>query len=209
MGCSINKSDIDWLWVAMMRIVGATKWRAQNGRSDDGTWLRDLADMTRDRLELGVSRFRLLKRANDRGEVWAPNLMEFREYCFLSVGELQVPDVDQAYAAATARDWDLHPVIYYVDRDMCNPSKTKGRYVDWRFRDDVKTRAQFERFYKIYIKRLRCGEVFLLPEFIVRNKRQMLEDKRSINEIARPSKKIIDQELRKIRQKLSCGLEQA
>lgn len=154
---AINASDISWLFVKMMRLVGAVAWRSTNGIKDDGTWLETLGGMCRARLELGVSRYTFVHQAMVRqGEkVWPPSALDFFPYCFPSDEELGLPTVDQAYNDACSGKWDRHPIVYLAAAKV-------GTY---RLRTGFEsaTRKQYERAFAKLAESARRGDKLILP----------------------------------------------
>lgn len=200
---NIDKSDIEWLFTTLMRLVGALKWRSQNGVKDDGTWLTVLRGMSRNQIELGVRRFTALCNSNSRGEVWAPSALDFRDYCFLSVAELNIPGVEEAYSDAVNRIWDRHPIVYLVNEKMSNSRGKPGAYVNWRLKSESVTRPWFERIYNKFVERARKGEKLVLPMHIIRDHRRILENQSNKTSVGVSVQASVQEHLKKMRAKIN------
>jgi len=126
-----------------------SRWVAQYGETDDGTWLAGLRDLTWEHLQRGMGRC-----ARDRRDAWPPTLPEFRGLCLPSATELGLPEVDQAYRMAIARDW-RHPIVWFAH----------DRVGSWAMRNkpETATRPIFERAYEDLLSQAQRGRVFEIP----------------------------------------------
>jgi len=129
-----------------------TKWTANFGDSDSGTWLKVLDGLTPEQLAAG------LELVAKSGMDWPPGAPKFRSMCEnAGVATLGLPDTKTAFYEAVSKShaplntqWS-HPSIYLA-----------GKAVGWfdmkTAEPGSKTEERFARNYEILLRRVAAGE---------------------------------------------------
>jgi hypothetical protein len=146
---TLPTDTVSKLWRLMTEVFGY-RWASAYGTTDQsGTWSKGLAGLTAEDIGRGV------RRVIDLGMEWPPSLPEFRKLCEPDEVDLGLPTMDQAYRAASRRDWSLHPAVYHA-------AKIVGVW-DLEQKPEHITRPRFADAWESIIKRIRSGEMLEGP----------------------------------------------
>lgn len=160
---------MDLVFDALGQLYG-NKFSSEWGAFDaDGAWLAELGHLTRQHLELGITRLRqqVVDMTRAGGEAWPPQPLAFAALCEPRPSDLGLPDVAEAWREACAgahspadRRWSHEAV------------RLAGQAVGWwELMHVVPSRlsrleSRFSREYQALINRVMAGEE-LTPRHLI------------------------------------------
>lgn len=151
---TINAADTEWLWGQFVRAYGAPRVRSVYGiRDEDGEWLDELRDFTREDLARGVAVMR--RRVEVEPGCFTHTLLEFKAWCYPTDYELGLPGEERAFKLAARGVWDVHPIVYLSVGKM-------GLY-NFNRMDEDQARRRYGKNYRWLVSRVRMGERLVIP----------------------------------------------
>lgn len=160
-GPRVTDVDMDLVFDAMGRMYGA-KFVSQWGEYDaDGSWLAELAHLTRQHLELGIRRLRQQVRDAARAgeEAWPPQPVSFAALCEPRPEDMGLPAVAEAWREVSAHSHE--PELWQWSHEAV---RMAGAAVGWwELQHVIPSRVErlerrFAKHYQALINRVMAGE---------------------------------------------------